>query len=82
MKYLKIWRDAATSKRVGMPRFLDVDWRVDVKASSASLAQMSKPTLLLDLKVKQNLTCCCEAVSDCWYERFKTKLHPPLSCRA
>ncbi len=38
--------------QVSGPRLLDMDWRVDIKTSSDSLARMAVPTCLLELKVQ------------------------------
>lgn len=36
---------------VSLPRLVDMDWRVDIKTSSDSIARMAVPTCLLQLKV-------------------------------
>ena len=39
---------------VSLPRLSDFDWRVDIKTSSDTLARMSVPTCVLQLKVWTN----------------------------
>ena len=36
---------------VSLPRMVDFDWRVDIKTSSDSIARMSVPTCILQMKV-------------------------------
>ena len=46
-----------------MPKLQEFDWRVDVKTSSDTIARMSAPTCLLQLKVLQNrLSVVCSRV--------------------
>lgn len=50
---LPLWRAGATAQRVSLPHFVDVDWRVDVKAASEELSRMSLPTVLVDIKCRE-----------------------------
>jgi hypothetical protein len=50
---LPIWRDAAVRQRVSLPTLVDVDWRVDVKSSSAAISRIAVPTLLVNLKTRR-----------------------------
>ena len=36
-----------------MPKFVDVDWRVDVKSATEQVGRMAVPTVLVDLKTRQ-----------------------------
>lgn len=38
--------------RPSLPRFVGVDWRVDVKTESDKVARMAVPSVLVDLKVQ------------------------------
>lgn len=49
---LPTWREASVEGRVSMPRLVDVDWRVDVKTSAEALTRMSVPTLMMDVKIR------------------------------
>jgi len=49
---LPTWRDASIIQRPSLPRLVDVDWRVDVKAASDQVANMSVPSVLMNIKVQ------------------------------
>jgi hypothetical protein len=49
---LSEWRDASVLSRPSLPRYVGVDWRVDVKAASDVVSSMRVPSLLVDLKVQ------------------------------
>lgn len=53
---LALWRDAAIRARVSLPALVDVDWRVDVKSSSAAISKIAVPTLLVNLKTRSRPT--------------------------
>lgn len=46
------WREAAISGRISMPKFVDVDWRVDLQTASDSTAQLAVPTAIVALQVR------------------------------
>ncbi|KAH3888754.1 COMM domain-containing protein 9-like isoform X2 [Dreissena polymorpha] len=48
------WKSQAVNNQVSLPRMVDFDWRVDIKTSSDSIARMSVPTCLLQMKVQDN----------------------------
>lgn len=52
LENLPTWRAASVESRVGLPRLVDFDWRVDVKTASDAVTRMAVPTLLVDLKVQ------------------------------
>mmetsp|Transcript_59067 Transcript_59067/g.121041 ORF Transcript_59067/g.121041 Transcript_59067/m.121041 type:complete len:202 (+) Transcript_59067:207-812(+) len=51
--HLPAWREALIATQVSGARLLDMDWRVDIKTSSDSLARMAVPTCLLELQVQE-----------------------------
>lgn len=53
---LALWREASIRQRVSLPSLVDVDWRVDVKSSSTTIARIAVPTLLLNLKTRKTAT--------------------------
>ncbi|XP_072032992.1 COMM domain-containing protein 9-like [Amphiura filiformis] len=53
---LSTWRNRSINSQVSLPRLVDFDWRVDIKTSSDTLARMSMPTCVLQLKVQDNAT--------------------------
>lgn len=46
------WRKQAISNQVSMPRLVDFDWRVDLKAASGTISRLSVPTCLVQFKVQ------------------------------
>lgn len=50
------WRSAALNNQVSPPKLIDLDWRVDSKASSSSLSRMAVPTVLLEMKIQETPT--------------------------
>mmetsp|Transcript_5235 Transcript_5235/g.15365 ORF Transcript_5235/g.15365 Transcript_5235/m.15365 type:complete len:196 (-) Transcript_5235:221-808(-) len=46
------WREASIMQRPSLPRFVDIDWRIDVKTASDRVSRMSLPTVLVDLQVE------------------------------
>lgn len=48
---LPSWKAASISSRVSLPRMVDFDWRVDLRAASEFSTNLSVPTLLVDMKV-------------------------------
>ncbi|XP_071809688.1 COMM domain-containing protein 9-like isoform X2 [Asterias amurensis] len=53
---LPTWRNRSINSQISLPRLVDFDWRVDIKTSSDTLARMSVPTCVLQLKVQENAT--------------------------
>ncbi|XP_022082846.1 COMM domain-containing protein 9-like [Acanthaster planci] len=53
---LTTWRNRSVNSQISLPRLVDFDWRVDIKTSSDTLARMSVPTCVLQLKVQENPT--------------------------
>ncbi|XP_045174842.2 COMM domain-containing protein 9-like isoform X2 [Mercenaria mercenaria] len=51
---MSTWRAQAVNNQVSLPRMVDFDWRVDIKTSSDSIARMSVPTCILQMKVQEN----------------------------
>jgi len=49
---MELWRAEAVKSHVSLPRLLDMDWRVDMKTSSDSVARMSVPTCILNLQIQ------------------------------
>jgi hypothetical protein len=45
------WKEASVEQCVSLPKFLEIDWRVDVMTASGDLSRMAVPTALVDLKV-------------------------------
>lgn len=39
------------AKQISLPRFVDVDWRVDVKTSANTVSRMATPTALIQIQV-------------------------------
>ncbi|BFZ05063.1 hypothetical protein BsWGS_08102 [Bradybaena similaris] len=53
---MNAWTSEAINSQVSLPKLLDLDWRVDVKTSSDSIARMSVPTCILNLQIKKSPT--------------------------
>jgi hypothetical protein len=53
-KKIAQWRTSTIENQTSMPKLQEFDWRVDVKTSSDTIARMSAPTCLLQLKVQQS----------------------------
>jgi hypothetical protein len=49
------WREASIAQRPSLPRFVEADWRVDVKSSSDLVARMTVPTVLVDILVEEQI---------------------------
>jgi hypothetical protein len=49
---LDLWRDAAISSRVSLPRYLDVDWTLNIQKSSSEVTNLNIPSLLVELSVE------------------------------
>ena len=49
---LPLWQEAARQTVPSLPSLETFDWRVDLKTSSSEIEQMSVPTLLLNLQVR------------------------------
>ena len=47
------WREASIMSMPSLPKFVDVDWRVDVKSATEQVGRMAVPTVLVDLKTRQ-----------------------------
>jgi len=50
--YLPRWQEASAAQRISLPRFVDVDWRVDMKTASQQLSKMAVPTMFVDLQIE------------------------------
>ncbi|XP_017340613.1 COMM domain-containing protein 9 [Ictalurus punctatus] len=46
------WRNEALSSQISLPRLVDLEWRVDVKAASDSVSRMAVPTCVLHMKIQ------------------------------
>jgi len=46
------WREASVLQRPSLPRYIGVDWRVDVKTASDRVSRMAVPSVLVDLKLQ------------------------------
>ena len=53
LRRLPAWREAAMQQRVSLPKFVGVDWRVDVQSASEHLSRMSVPTVMVKLQVQE-----------------------------
>ena len=53
---LDTWRQASTFSRISLPELLDFDWRVDLKASNANISNLSIPTGLVTMTVRDQPT--------------------------
>ena len=47
------WREASIMSMPSLPKFVDVDRRVDVKSATEQVGRMAVPTVLVDLKTRQ-----------------------------
>ncbi|XP_065835116.1 COMM domain-containing protein 9-like [Oscarella lobularis] len=47
------WSDRAIKTQVSLPQLQDFDWRVDIKSSADSMARMSVPTCIVQMKVQK-----------------------------
>ncbi|XP_072278237.1 COMM domain-containing protein 9 [Pyxicephalus adspersus] len=52
------WRSEAQNSSISLPRLVDLDWRVDIKTSSDSVARMAVPTCLLQMKIQEDPDLC------------------------
>ena len=55
-KCLPEWKSQTLKNEVSLPRLVDFDWRVDMKAASDSVNRMTQPTCLVQLKVEDAAT--------------------------
>mmetsp|Transcript_25136 Transcript_25136/g.47828 ORF Transcript_25136/g.47828 Transcript_25136/m.47828 type:complete len:140 (-) Transcript_25136:300-719(-) len=46
------WREGALQSQVGPPKYLDMDWRVDIKSASNIPGTKHEPVTLLKLRVE------------------------------
>ncbi|OCT83693.1 hypothetical protein XELAEV_18021835mg, partial [Xenopus laevis] len=58
LENLSAWRSDVLDSQISLPRLVDLDWRVDIKASSDSVARMAVPTCLLQMKIQENPDLC------------------------
>mmetsp|Transcript_15617 Transcript_15617/g.16362 ORF Transcript_15617/g.16362 Transcript_15617/m.16362 type:complete len:196 (-) Transcript_15617:122-709(-) len=49
---LEVWKDAAASSRVSLPKYLDVDWTLNIQKSSSEVVHMNIPSLLVELSLE------------------------------
>ncbi|XP_071493767.1 COMM domain-containing protein 9-like [Diadema antillarum] len=47
------WRKSSIENTVSLPKLAEFDWRVDIRTSSDTLARMSVPTCILQLKIEE-----------------------------
>ena len=48
---LEMFREAAISNRVSLPKYVDMNWAINMKKSSSKIPAMNVPTVLLELQV-------------------------------
>eukprot|EP00002_Diphylleia_rotans_P016186 TRINITY_DN3146_c0_g1_i1.p1 TRINITY_DN3146_c0_g1~~TRINITY_DN3146_c0_g1_i1.p1 ORF type:complete len:190 (-),score=54.72 TRINITY_DN3146_c0_g1_i1:134-703(-) len=53
---LALWKESAAQVQLTLPKFVDVDWRADLKVASDSAKQMGQPTLFVELTVQDTPT--------------------------
>ncbi|KAL6063451.1 sodium ion transport [Balamuthia mandrillaris] len=53
--HLPQWRKEAIANQISLPKYRDVDWRIDLKSASER-ARMNAPTVLVQLKVEATPT--------------------------
>ncbi|KAE8606328.1 hypothetical protein XENTR_v10010676 [Xenopus tropicalis] len=58
LENLSAWRNDVLNSQISLPRLVDLDWRVDIKASSDSVSRMAVPTCLLQMKIQENAELC------------------------
>jgi hypothetical protein len=46
------WRESCLLQRPSLPRYIGVDWRVDVKTASDRMTRMAVPSVLVDLQIQ------------------------------
>ena len=49
---LPLWRSVAVRQRPALPKYVDVDWRVDLVSASERGASLAVPTAVVSLKVQ------------------------------
>ncbi|KAM8939014.1 COMM domain-containing protein 9 isoform 1-T1 [Pelodytes ibericus] len=58
LENLSAWKSDILVSAVSLPRLVDLDWRVDIKTSSDSVARMAVPTCLLQMKIQEDTELC------------------------
>ncbi|XP_014448566.1 COMM domain-containing protein 9 isoform X2 [Tupaia chinensis] len=58
LEHISTWRTDAQASQISLPRLVDLDWRVDIKASSDSVGRMAVPTCLLQVKIQEDPRLC------------------------
>ena len=53
---LGVFREAAISNRVSLPKYVDMNWAINMKKSSSKIPAMNIPTVLLELQVQSQAT--------------------------
>jgi hypothetical protein len=48
------WKEQAVGSQISLPRFQDIDWRVDITSASDQMHRMNLPSVIVQLKVKDN----------------------------
>ncbi|KAM8939015.1 COMM domain-containing protein 9 isoform 2-T2 [Pelodytes ibericus] len=56
LENLSAWK--SENMNISLPRLVDLDWRVDIKTSSDSVARMAVPTCLLQMKIQEDTELC------------------------
>jgi len=77
---LPVWRVASMKQCVSLPKFVDAEWRVDVKSASEEVARMYVPTVLIKLKYEEQATRVGEmaGVKSVDFEMSRESLHSLL----
>eukprot|EP00029_Vermamoeba_vermiformis_P007333 TRINITY_DN3145_c0_g1_i1.p1 TRINITY_DN3145_c0_g1~~TRINITY_DN3145_c0_g1_i1.p1 ORF type:complete len:190 (-),score=16.12 TRINITY_DN3145_c0_g1_i1:34-603(-) len=48
------WKEQAVNTQISLPRFQDIDWRVDITSASDQMHRMNLPSVIVQLKVNDN----------------------------
>lgn len=49
---LKSWRAQSANSQLSLPQLKEFDWRIDIKTSADTVARMSVPTALVQMKIQ------------------------------
>jgi hypothetical protein len=47
------WREAAAFSRVTLPKYIDVDWAVNITKASSQVSRMRAPVALVELQIEE-----------------------------
>jgi len=53
---LPAWREASKKLRPALPKLVDMDWRVDVAASTTAASVLNVPSVIVSLQVQEQPT--------------------------